>query len=94
MSERLFNRSKNRIERVDGKSISGKGLSLYKEFIDGLVKQNEGVERRRIIGIRYPENDENKGFNDMLASLVSLTDFRTKRSLGQRGSGCKTRRHS
>lgn len=47
-----------------------KGLELYKAFIDGLVKRKNGVEAKRIMEIGYPQNDDNKAINQLLAVLT------------------------
>lgn len=35
-----------------------KGLEYYKDFIDGLVEQKDGVDGKRILGKGYPNNEE------------------------------------
>lgn len=47
-----------------------KGLEYYKVFIDGLVEQRDGVEGKRIVGKGYPDNEENKPYNELLALLT------------------------
>ena len=46
------------------------GLKYYKDFIDGLVKQKNGVDSQRILGKGYPDNEENKPYNDLLAAMT------------------------
>lgn len=45
------------------------GLDYYKDFIDGLVEQKNGVDGKRILGNGYPKNEENQPYNDLLAAL-------------------------
>ena len=47
-----------------------KGLKHYKDFIDGLVERRSGVDRKRILGKGYPDNEENRPYNELLASLT------------------------
>ena len=47
-----------------------KGLEYYKNFIDGLVEQKNGVDGKRILGKGYPHNEENRPYNELLASLT------------------------
>ncbi len=46
------------------------GLDYYREFIDGLVELKNGVDRKRILGNGYPDNEENQPFNELLAALT------------------------
>ncbi len=48
----------------------GKGLDLYKVFIDGLVERSEGVLGKWILEKGYPATDENKEINNFLTSLT------------------------
>lgn len=48
----------------------GKGLELYKKFIDGLVERKNGVESKWIMERKYPQNDENKAVNQLLDGLT------------------------
>lgn len=48
-----------------------KGLEYYKNFIDGLVEQKNGVDGKRILGKGYPNNEENQPYNELLASLTT-----------------------
>ena len=49
----------------------GKGLELYKSFIDGLVEQKDSVDSRRILGNGFPDTEENKPYNELINSLTS-----------------------
>ena len=45
------------------------GLEYYKEFIDGLVKRKNGVVSKWIRENGYPNNEENREYNELLNSL-------------------------
>ncbi len=45
------------------------GLKYYKDFIDGLVEQKNGVEGKWILDKGYPNIEDNKSYNELLASL-------------------------
>ena len=45
------------------------GLSLYKDFIDGLVKRKDGVLAKWVLSKGYPNTDNNKEINALLSSL-------------------------
>lgn len=46
-----------------------KGLEYYKKFIDGLVEQKKGVHSKWILEKGYPNNEDNRCYNELLASL-------------------------
>ena len=46
-----------------------KGLELYKEFIDGLVGRKNGTDTQRILGKGYPDTEEKRPYNELIASL-------------------------
>ena len=48
-----------------------KGLELYKDFIDGLVKLKNGVDGSRILGNGYPDTEENQPYNELINSLTT-----------------------
>lgn len=45
------------------------GLEYYKDFIDGLVKRKNGVLGKWILENGYPDNEENREYNELLNSL-------------------------
>lgn len=47
------------------------GLEYYKDFIDGLVKRKNGVLGKWILENGYPDNEENREYNELLNSLSS-----------------------
>lgn len=49
-----------------------KGLEYYKDFIDGLVKRKDGVLSKWILGKGYPDNEDNRLYNELLASLSPI----------------------
>lgn len=46
-----------------------KGLEYYKNFIDGLVKRKNGVLSKWILEKGYPDNEDNRPYNELLESL-------------------------
>lgn len=48
-----------------------KRLELYKAFIDGLVERKNSVTARLIKGDGFPQIDDNKTKNELLAALTS-----------------------
>ena len=47
-----------------------KGLELYKQFIDGLVKQKECIESKWVRGNGYPSIKNNEKINMFLESMA------------------------
>ncbi len=55
---------------MKGKLIfMSRGIDIYKNFIDGLVERKNGTYSRWILEKGFPDNDENKSINELLASL-------------------------
>lgn len=46
-----------------------KGIELYKEFIDGMVSRKNGTDAKRILGKGYPDTEEKRPYNELLAAL-------------------------
>lgn len=46
-----------------------KGLEYYKNFIDGLAARKNGVVSKWILGKGFPETEDNRAYNELLASL-------------------------
>ncbi len=46
-----------------------KSVENYKKFIDGLVKKKDGVYSNWVLEKGYPNTEENKNINELLASM-------------------------
>lgn len=62
----------------------GKGLKYYKDFVDGLVKQKNGVDGKRLLGRGYPDNEENKPYDEHWFHYLLNKEKFNKKAYGNR----------